>query len=1321
LLDPNDGTFSNFSEGYITLAENNHPDLGALPVSLHVIKIVKDKYRGAIKTVFSDNAFDEKITLRNTADFGANPNDLIFQWWYREQDGTNQATPDIMPDKWLIFPDFTGNDGKGMSEISLSGAGAVLLVDNLFYTRYRHVDSNPDDPESWSDWAGAANSKPGNYQAQLAEGWVKRVLNTINPFEARVSNFFNSESPATYVSMVQQAGPRYEGPVAFNPEKDVIENVGLIELYQTVLERAKDLSIDLEQPVCTSGITTALLMAATRVSGFYMLLGNEAYNDALDPTIGYGTDSIEYGSLAPTIFTFMNQLPDLINEEFALLCGRSENGARPAYNRLLWNFTKGNGEVAYAMSYNINDVNLDGFIDEADARTLYPQGHGDAWGHYLTAVKCYYDLLGHPYFNWESRSEKFSIEGVVIDVDYMDERKFAEVAAAKAKVGSEVVNMTYRNEYVEDPDGQWQGYQDSDEQRAWGVSGWATRTYLASLFDWAMANAILPAKDTNPSHIGIKKIDRSSVPEILEIASQARNVQVQFDNANNGLNPLGLVSDAVPFDINPSRMIPGVYNSATHFEQSYEHAIKALENARAIFDHANEIKDQIRRVTVTEQDFTIEVMDQDRQYRNQLIELFGTPYEGTIGAGKAYPPGYKGPDYYYYNYIDVNEVSEETIPPPSEEMIAFFKPIDVSYKVKSGDGDTVTEIPAIYKEFFNADLEGSEYMGTDFSDVVEITFPMSTGKYSFHAPESWGLRQSPGEIQLALIELIKAESDLQLALFQYSEVIGDISDTMALVQGRSDLLKSELEIASEWSEKTEMFNDVMIGLQTGAEAAEIAADFIDEEADAAAEFLPKSVGMSNDTTAPMRGTIKVSGNISSKILRIGAFAARTAASVVESKKELAQIEMEKELNKASYRHDIQQYLEEVEGLLGREAPARVEIFKRREHMRQVSERYRTILSKGLRLLEERKVYNARVAQKTQGKRYMDMAFRVNLNQALSKYRNAFDLASRYVYLAAKAYDYETNLSDRDPVAATPLLTKIIRQRHLGQYENDQYLIGQGGLGEILATLKTNFDVLKSQMGFNTPQTETGRFSLRTELFRIKQGAENRNKWQDELKNKYVEDLWSIPEFRNYCRPFAEQGSGEQPGIVINFGTKIIFGKNFFGWPLSGGDHAYDPTNFATKVRSVGVWFEGYDNSLLSETPRVYLIPTGMDVMLVPNSLYLDTREWSIIDQKLPLPLPVQGTDLTNPDWIPSLDSLDGSMIKIRRFSSFRAYHDSGYFNESQVSYESRLIGRSVWNSRWMLIIPGGTFHYDQDYGIKMFIENVSDIKLFFQTYAISGG
>jgi hypothetical protein len=84
--------------------------------------------------------------------------------------------------------------------------------------------------------------------------------------------------------------------------------------------------------------------------------------------------------------------------------------------------------------------------------TLYPQGHGDAWGHYLTALRKQYDLLRHPYFNWVSRSEFYNLQDIVMKVDFLDERKFAQVAAAKAKAGAEVVTSTYREHYVEDAD-----------------------------------------------------------------------------------------------------------------------------------------------------------------------------------------------------------------------------------------------------------------------------------------------------------------------------------------------------------------------------------------------------------------------------------------------------------------------------------------------------------------------------------------------------------------------------------------------------------------------------------------------------------------------------------------------------------------------------------------------------------------------------------------------------------------------------------------------------------------------------------------------------
>jgi hypothetical protein len=103
-------------------------------------------------------------------------------------------------------------------------------------------------------------------------------------------------------------------------------------------------------------------------------------------------------------------------------------------------------------------------------------------------------------------------------------------------------------------------------------------------------------------------------------------------------------------------------------------------------------------------------------------------------------------------------------------------------------------------------------------------------------------------------------------------------------------------------------------------------------------------------------------------------------------------------------------------------------------------------------------------------------------------------------------------------------------------------------------------------------------------------------------------------------------------------------------------------------------------------------------------------------------------------WIPTVDTIFDEMFEIRRHSDFRAFHDSGYLNQSEMQYDSRLIGRSVWNSKWLLIIPGSNLLYDPDEGLETFIygpeviggsgertgNGISDIKLFFETYGYSG-
>src|SRR5690606_20376526 len=162
----------------------------------------------------------------------------------------------------------------------------------------------------------------------------------------------------------------------------------------------------------------------------------------------------------------------------------------------------------------------------------------------------------------------------------------------------------------------------------------------------------------------------------------------------------------------------------------------------------------------------------------------------------------------------------------------------------------------------------------------------------------------------------------------------------------------------------------------------------------------------------------------------------------------------------------------------------------------------------------------------------------------------------------------------------------------------------------------------------------------------------------------VDDLWRVTEFRSFCRPFASEStaSGEhvpEPGILLRFSSEIMAGRNFFGRPLSGGDHAFDPSVFATKIAGVGVAFVDYASedvaTELPATPRVYLIPVGADVMSIPSSTDPGVvRIWNLIDATIPVPLAARSAELEFSNWIPLLDSLSGRLGEPRRFSSFLA-------------------------------------------------------------------
>jgi len=252
----------------------------------------------------------------------------------------------------------------GKNRHLVSGAGIDTLGDNYYIMRYRPLEGHqltppggwPDDLTGWSAWTDPA----------LVEGWIKRVLAGINPFNQRISDFFENAID-TDVSLLSQAGTRYEGDIALN--LDAVQEEGLIAIYETVLKRGIDLSIGGTPEVDYAPANDALLLAAGYLADLYMALGNEAYADAANPSILYDSQAIGtiaddaiavdfdsvFRSSSTARFAFEGQVASLLEEELHLLRGRDDFLApgieiSPVYNKLFWNYTRGidAGEVIYA-------------------------------------------------------------------------------------------------------------------------------------------------------------------------------------------------------------------------------------------------------------------------------------------------------------------------------------------------------------------------------------------------------------------------------------------------------------------------------------------------------------------------------------------------------------------------------------------------------------------------------------------------------------------------------------------------------------------------------------------------------------------------------------------------------------------------------------------------------------------------------------------------------------------------------------------------------------------------------------------------------------
>jgi hypothetical protein len=83
--------------------------------------------------------------------------------------------------------------------------------------------------------------------------------------------------------------------------------------------------------------------------------------------------------------------------------------------------------------------------------------------------------------------------------------------------------------------------------------------------------------------------------------------------------------------------------------------------------------------------------------------------------------------------------------------------------------------------------------------------------------------------------------------------------------------------------------------------------------------------------------------------------------------------------------------------------------------------------------------------------------------------------------------------------------------------------------------------------------------------------------------------------------------------------------------------------------------------------------------------------WAVVDQFLPLPLTASPADFSDRAYNPwaSMVQPGGNFLNtIKRQLDSEAQIELGQ-SEAQTRFNTNLAGRSAWNTRWLLVIPGG--------------------------------
>jgi hypothetical protein len=962
---------------------------------------------------------------------------------------------------------------------------------------------------------------------------------------------------------------------------------------------------------------------------FELLLGNEGYSDALDVTIGLNNGVVE--SDLGDLYSFQGVVGSLLDEDLGLLRGQdlcpgghcdpndwlgdtiyypvysgTDSLGNPGTTRAaVYNRLPPNAEGFNALAYQSNYGVLNNY---AAVLEQYPQGHGDAYGYYLTALKTYLNpLRGDPNAPEEGISlfadglitaQPWDTEAVasggagVVPVGYQAVRNMAGAMVARARAGVRTVDLTFRRDYRADPEDPQhaQLLEDVDRERAWGTADWARRTGLGAYLDWAVASQL--TQEGTDDTLGV--VNRSSIAAIGELAATVGQLQERIDTAGAGLNPLGLVPNVVPFGISAASLklwvTSGGGQGQSHYEQVRTAALNALDNARSVLEYANQAAQRQREQGESFQQFVARVADQSADYQNRLIELHGYP--------------------------SVDDPADNDLDPTTDDVTeAIFSPDLVNFLL---DAQAVGDA-------------------------------------------GWTARVAPGEIQLAMSELRTAQLRIENAQNELDALRAETDDLTRFIAFREGTQAEEIEILNQATQETLALIDRIRQMKQAS----------------------LSVGSIKRAIRDARRSAR-SGRVD---LMNALFDASQQQSQIgadsEMQREMARINSwkEVELTQISQAVEIERERLRLQALMRQSPQLMVNLKLAQEYALQAAGRLNGAVQRGQRVLAERERTRRLERDQLEQYRWEDLAYRVYRNNALQKYDAFFDLAARYVMLAGRSFAYEYN--DR---SVDDTLERITRERRLGNAA-----FNTGGLQGVIQTLDSRQDTYLLNRQFNAVPPKD--FYLRSALLGLGPWPEDTLAFRVWLESHIVQRLEELPVIQDYVTLSSSTHFG--PAIVIPFATENT-GDNFFGNPPDlpfGGDRFAVSRN--AKILEYAVRFEGVDPFSLggSNDVSIFLIPLGNSMLREDTNQAVvedePVRPWSVVDQWLSVPPLVSASNpiVQDPEynpWVETGGSGGNYLNAIKRFQESQGQ----IIGSDPINYQPFLAGRAVWNTEWLLVIPG---------------------------------